>query len=162
MPLFQWCKWLQHTQLATTINESAWLFPVVEGSHILALPISVGLIFIFDLRLIGVVFGGEPVAKIMNQVLRWSRAGFAAMFVTGGLLFMTQAEKAYGNVLFRTKLTLLVLLAINAAVYQLTFYPKMARWELDGTPVGAKLCGWLSLVAWIGVIVCGRTMAYDF
>jgi hypothetical protein len=29
--LFDWCQWLQHTPLATTINESIWLFPVIEG-----------------------------------------------------------------------------------------------------------------------------------
>jgi len=163
MSLFDWCRWLQHTPLANTVTESSWLFPVVEGSHLLALPISVGMVLIFDLRLIGVALRGGPVAKIANQMLRWSKAGFAIMFLTGGLLFMTQAEKAYGNLFFRTKLMLLLLLGINAAVYQVAFYPKMAEWDLAGrTPAGARLCGWLSLIAWVGVIVCGRTMAYEF
>jgi hypothetical protein len=39
----------------------------------------------------------------------------------------------------------------------------MAQWDADGrTPVGARVCGALSLVVWIGVIICGRTMAYQF
>jgi hypothetical protein len=160
VPLADWCQWLQHTQLATTINESLWLFPVIEGSHILALPISVGMIVIFDLRLLGLAFRN---GKVTSDFLRWSRFGFAVMFVTGIFLFITQADKAYSNTFFRTKLILLVLLAINAAIYQFLFYPKMGEWDAAGkTPLGARLCAALSLAAWIGVIVCGRTMAYQF
>jgi hypothetical protein len=85
------------------------------------------------------------------------------MFITGGLLFMTQAGKAFGNPFFRAKLIFLVVLGINAAVYQTIFYPKMTQWDLaGGTPAGARLSAGLSLIVWIGVIVCGRTMAYQF
>lgn len=157
--LFGWCQWLQHTPLATTINESIWLFPLIEGSHILALPISVGLIVLFDLRLLGLVTGSQ----VTNQFLRWSKFGFAVMLITGVFLFITQAEKAYGNAFFRTKLLLLLALGINAAVYQFIFYPKMSQWDLAGkTPAGARFCAGLSLIVWLGVIVCGRTMAYEF
>jgi hypothetical protein len=157
--LFDWCQWLQHTPLATAINESIWLFPLIEGSHILALPISVGMIVIFDLRLLGLATG----SKVTNEFLRWSRFGFAVMLITGVFLFITQAGKAYGNPFFRTKLILLLVLGINAAFYQLMFYPKMSQWDLAGkTPAGARFCAGLSLIVWIGVIVCGRTMAYEF
>ncbi len=162
MSLFGWCQWLQHTPLATAIRESIWLFPLIEGSHILALPISVGMIVLFDLRLLGLAFRGGPASKIMNEFLRWSKIGFAVMFITGGFLFITQAEKAYGNAFFRAKLMLLLLLGINAALYQTMFYPKMAQWDLAGrAPAGARFCAGLSLIFWIGVIVCGRTMAYQ-
>jgi len=158
-----WCQWLEHTQLALTIAESTWLFPLIEGSHILALPISVGMIVMFDLRLLGLVFQDGPASRIMTDVLRWSKAGFAVMFITGGLLFMTHAGKAYVNGFFRAKVMLLLLLGINAVVYQTIFFPKMAEWDLaHRTPVGARLCAWLSLVVWVGVIICGRTMAYQF
>jgi hypothetical protein len=163
MSLLDWCNWLQHTALATSITESSWQFPCIEGSHILALSFSVGMVLIFDLRLLGVAFQSEPASKIMGQFVRWSMLGFAVMFLTGGLLFITQAGKAYGNAFFRTKLILLALLGVNAAVYQKMFYPKMAEWDLAGrTPVAARLCAWISIVAWMGVIVCGRTMAYEF
>jgi hypothetical protein len=118
---------------------------------------------LFDLRLLGVAFRGGAALSILNDVLRWSKVGFAVMFITGGLLFMTQAGKAYGNAFFRAKLIFLLMLGINAAVYQAIFYPKMAQWDVAGrTPVGARLCAGLSLIVWIGVIVCGRTMAYQF
>jgi hypothetical protein len=162
MSLLGWCQWLEHTPLATAVSESVWLFPLIEGSHILALPLSVGMIVMFDLRLLGLAFRSGPASRMMRDVVRWSKFGFAVMFITGGVLFMTQASKAYGNVFFRTKLVFLVILGINAAVYQTMFYPKMAQWDLAGrTPAGAKFCAAVSLIVWIGVIVCGRTMAYE-
>jgi hypothetical protein len=139
------------------------MFPVIEGSHILALPVSVGMVVLFDLRLLGLAFAGGSAGKFLKELLRWSKPGFGVMFVTGAFLLLTQAGKAYGNPFFRVKLILLLVLAGNAIVYQIFFFPKMAQWDAAGkTPAGARLCGALSLAAWIGVIVCGRTMAYQF
>ena len=163
MPLLGWCQWLEHTEWATAITESVWLFPVIEGSHILTLTLSVGMILMFDLRLLGLAFGTGPAASMLADVVRWSKVGFVVMFATGALLFVTQASKAYGNVFFRTKLLLLVILGINAAVYQLVLYPRMPQWEArGGAPIGVRICGGLSLIGWIAVIICGRTMAYQF
>lgn len=163
MPLYEWCQWLQHTRFATAISESEWLFPLIEGSHILALPLSVGMIVILDLHLLGIAFCDEPGTKLVLSLMRWCKFGFATMFLTGVLLFVTQAAKAYGNAFFRAKLVFLLLLGINAAAYQILFFPKMARWSsATGAPAGAKFCAGVSLLLWIGVIVCGRTMAYQF
>ncbi len=162
MSLLSWCQWLEQTRLATAISESVWLFPIIEGSHILALPLSVGMILMFDLRLLGLAFQGASASRLMRDVLRWSKFGFVVVLITGGLLFMTQASKAYDNAFFRTKMVFLLVLAINAAVYQIVFYPKMEQWDAGRAPFGARICGALSLVVWIGVIICGRTMAYQF
>jgi hypothetical protein len=156
------CEWLAHTRLATAIGESNWLFPLVEGSHILSLPIAVGLIFMFDLRLLGWAFRGEPAGTMVKQLVRWSWIGFSITFVTGGLLFMTQADKAYGNAFFRTKLLLLALLGMNAVIYHRFFESKMTKWDARGrTPLGARFCGGVSLLFWLAAIFCGRTMAYQ-
>jgi hypothetical protein len=161
MSLLGWCQWLEHTSLSLAIAESTWLFPLIEGSHILALPLSVGMIVIVDLRLLGLAFR-DGQSRIMKEVLRWSTPGFVVMFITGGLLFMTHAGTAYLNTFFRAKLALLLLLGVNAAVYQALFYPRMEQWDAGRTtPAGAKLCAGLSLIVWISVIVCGRTMAYQ-
>ena len=47
------CQWLQDLQWATALRESEWMFPIVEGTHLLALAISVGTLMIIDLRLAG-------------------------------------------------------------------------------------------------------------
>ena len=162
MSLAEWCQWLEQTPTSMAIAESIWLFPLLEGSHILALPLSVGMIVIFDLHLLGLALVGSRAGRVMHDMLRWSKIGFAVVFVTGGLLFMCHAGRAYESPFFRAKVIFLVLLGINAAVYQVVFYPQMAQWHAGRTPSGAKVCAALSLLMWIGVIVCGRTMAYQF
>jgi hypothetical protein len=47
------------------------------------------------------------------------------MFASGGLLFWSQALKAYNSTYFRIKMILLIVTAINAAVYHLTIYKRM-------------------------------------
>ena len=162
MSILSWCHWLQNTPFATGIRQSDLLFPLIEGSHILALALSVGLILIFDLRLLRLAFAAEPVSRVMEQFVPLSLPGFGGMFVTGLLLFIAQAEKVYQNTFFRFKLALLVLAGLNALLYQLKFYPRMAEWDKSGmVPWGARISGALSLVIWACVIALGRTMAYE-
>jgi hypothetical protein len=162
MPIANWCHWLQNTPFATGIRQSDLLFPLIEGTHIMALSLSVGLIVMFDLRLLRLAFRGEPTSRIMDQFVPWSLPGFAIMFVSGILLFIAQAEKVYQNTFFRFKLAFLLLAGINAAVYQVKFYPKMAEWDnSESVPLGAQLSGVLSLILWACIIGLGRTMAYE-
>ena len=144
------------------MRQSDFWFPVIEGSHILALSLSVGLIIMLDLRLLRISFQTEPVSRIMNSVMPWALPGFAVMFVTGVLLFVAQAEKAWVNRFFQTKLILLFLLGLNALYYQKKFYPSMPQWENSGqVPAGARVVAVLSLAMWASVIACGRLMAYE-
>ena len=162
MSIVTWCHWLQNTPFATGIRQSDLLFPFIEGCHIVALSLSVGLILIFDLRLLRLAFRGESAATVMQQFVPWSLPGFVIMFATGVLLFISQAEKVYLNTFFRFKMALLLLAGINASLYQLKFYPRMAEWDKTGlVPWGARLSGGISLILWAAIITLGRTMAYE-
>jgi hypothetical protein len=159
MPLFHW---IQNTSWATSFRQADLLFPIIEGSHILALSFSVGLILIFDLRLLGIAFRIEPVSRIMRQVMPWALPGFGVMFVTGLMLFFAQAESVYTNTYFRVKVLMLALLGLNAVFYQYKYYPHMAKWDnAEAAPAGPKIVAIVSLVLWMLVIVCGRLTAYE-
>lgn len=162
MSVLGFCHWLQNTSWATGIRQSDFLFPLIEGSHILALSLSVGLVLMLDLRLLRVVLPTEAVSTVMRQLMPWALPGFAVMFLTGLLLFFAQAEKVYTNSYFRVKMILLVLLGINALVFQFKFYPALGEWDLSETvPSGVRLIAIFSLVFWMVVIACGRLMAYE-
>lgn len=162
MSLLGFCQWLQGTAWATGIRESTWVFPIIETTHVLALALSVGTIAIVDLRLFGVVLRREPASEISGQLLPWSLAGFAVMFITGALLFGAQAAKCYNSTYFRIKVTFLVLAGVNALVFQLTAHRSISNWDTDLVPpLRARMAGLLSLILWIGIIAAGRTMAYN-
>jgi hypothetical protein len=157
------CQWLQDTPWGIGIRESTWVFPIVEGTHAIGITLSVGILLIMDLRLAGVLMRREPVSEVSRQLMPWSLAGFTVMFITGGLLFWSQAMKAYGSVFFRIKLGLLVLAAINALVFELTLRRSIVAWDTAETPpFRVRMAGVLGILLWAGVIAAGRTMAYNF
>jgi hypothetical protein len=162
MSIVEICHTIQHTSWATGLRQADFAFPLIEGTHIMAMSLSVGLILMLDLRLLRLAFQGERVSKVMHQVMPWALPGFAIMFITGVVLFLAQAESVYTNSYFRVKMLTLVALGVNAAVYQYKFYPNMADWDLgEGVPGGAKLIAAVSLLFWMVVIACGRLMAYE-
>ena len=162
LTLLHWCQWLQNTDVATSISESAYLYPFIEGSHVLGLALSVGTIIWFDLRLMGVAVRGEPVSAVFAQLRPWILAGFAVMFVTGGLLFAARATEAFNSIYFRTKLALLVIGGINVAIFHVTIDRRRDEW--DGAarpPIQARVAGLVSLILWFAIIAAGRVMAYN-
>lgn len=163
MSLFEICRWLQNSEWGTGIRESVWVFPIVEGTHVLALALSVGTLLIMDLRLGGFILKKEPVSQVSTQIMPWSLAGFTIMFITGILLFLSQAEKAYGSIYFRIKILLLILAGINALTFELTLRRRIATWDTQEVPpLRARLAGIMGMLLWAGVIAAGRTMAYNF
>jgi hypothetical protein len=156
-----WCQWLESTDIGTALRESTLMFPLVEGTHLLALGVSVGTIAISDLRLLGVILKRERVSDVMGQLLPWSIGGFIIMVLTGSLLFWSEAVSAYNSVWFRWKMVFLLLSGINAMAYHLTIHRRLAEWDGDPVPPArARLAGALSLLFWAIVIAAGRTTAY--
>jgi hypothetical protein len=86
------CQWLQDTSWGVGIRESTLLFPILEGTHTIGIALSVGILLVMDLRLAGVLMRREPVSQIFNQLMPWSLGGFLLMFLTGALLFLSQAS----------------------------------------------------------------------
>lgn len=60
--------------------------------HLIGLSIAVGLLFITDLRLADVILKRIPAAVVLQQLLPWVLGGFAAILLSGSLLFMAEAS----------------------------------------------------------------------
>ena len=160
--VMQWCKALEATSFATSIRESSYAYPIIEGSHVLGLALSVGTIIWFDLRLLGLVWRTSPVSTVFSRVRPVMMVGFAIMFVTGALLFTSRASEAFGSGYFRVKMGLLVLSGLNVLLFHLTVDRRRDRWELaDPPPFPARVAGFVSLILWFAVIAAGRIMAYN-
>ena len=163
MSILSACQWLQDTYIGTSIRESIWTFPIIEGTHVLALSISVGLLMVSDLRLMGYFMKRRPVTEVYEQIKPWMFTGFAIMTITGIFLFWCQAVKAYNSNFFRTKVILLIVAAINAIAFERGIYRKVDKWDNALVPpTEARVAGWASLILWAAIITCGRTMAYTF
>jgi hypothetical protein len=160
-PLPHLCQWLHDSTIGTSIRESTYAFPVIETVHVLGITLLVGTIAVVDLRLLGILFKREKVSSIVRQVLPLTWSGFVVMFVSGVLLFWSEAEKAYVNPIFRIKLLLLLLVGLNPLIFHSTIYRRVTAWD-DAlvAPRQARLTAILSLTLWSATIVAGRAIAY--
>lgn len=161
MVIPEFCAWLENTAVGTAIRQSTWLFPTIETMHVLATVIVVGSVTMLDLRLLNLAYRDRSIREVHEDVLPWTWSSFAVAAVAGSLLFSSSATKYYHNGPFRAKMVLLVLIAINAAIFELGAYRRVV--SVDGEsriPSAAKVAGAVGIALWIGVVACGRWIGF--
>ena len=162
MPFLQHlCQVLYDSRIGTAIRESDLAFPIIESVHVLAITLLAGTIAVLDLRMLGVILRKISVRRIASAVLPVTWAGFGVLFISGFLLFWSEAAKNYTNRAFRVKLVLLVLAGLNPLLFHTGVYRRAEEWELaEVAPWRARIAAIASLALWSGIIVAGRFIAY--
>ena len=155
------CAWIENTSVATAIRQSTWLFPAIETVHVLATVIVVGSVAMLDLRLLNIAWRESSIREVHQDVLPWAWTSFGVAAIAGSLLFSSNATKYYHNVPFRMKMVLLLLVAVNAAYFELGTYRRVRTSDRETSiPMVAKIAGALGLVLWIAVVACGRWIGF--
>ncbi|NJN40191.1 MAG: hypothetical protein HC807_04120 [Gammaproteobacteria bacterium] len=151
---------LEASGLAREMREALWLYPAVEIVHIVGLAILVGSIAMFDLRVLGVA-RSLPVRAVARFLLPWTIGSLVLIVPTGLAMFATHASDFIGNPAFITKMVLLLIAGTNAALFHVGVYQRAAMWDtVVRAPALAQLQAVVSLLLWVGVISCGRLIAY--
>lgn len=153
-------QWLYGTPMATGIRETVWIIPTIQGIHILAIAIVIGSALVSDLRLAGVLATDEKPSTIVRRYLPWMWGALIVLLLSGSLLVIAEPERTLGNVVFWSKIGLVLLaflltLAFRKPLLDPQFALEHARWRAFVKPAA-----WLSLAVWIAVIFCGRWIAY--
>ena len=152
---------IEQTPIGMAIAESRYAFPVIEGVHLIGLSISVGLIFLTDLRLMGVLFRHVPVTDVIRQLRPYVLAGFLLVFLSGGLLFWSEASMLVESPAFPFKMLFMFLAGVNALYFELVLAKQSAVTENRPLlPRNVKYAGAASLALWTLVIICGRLIPY--
>ena len=151
-------QWLERTSLSVSINESLWLFAVIEAVHLVALAVIGGAVLAVDLRLLGFAFQKQRVAdiaKVMQPWLIWSLIG---MLVTGFVLFISlAASKYYVHDYFWVKMYFLA----AAIVFSFTIRHRVIMGDdARANSAFAKLVALVSLFLWSGVGLAGKAIGY--
>ncbi len=138
----------------------SWLFPFFETLHVFGLVAVLGTIAIVDWRLMGLADRDGSTVALSRQALPWTWVGFALAVVSGGLMFAGQADQYVTNPAFRVKMLLLLLAGVNMLSFHLIAWKTVRAWDRQSPPPAARLAGALSLIFWIGVVACGRWIAF--
>jgi hypothetical protein len=162
MSILQICEWIANTSVSVGIRESIWTYPIIESVHVLGLTLFLGLLLLWDTRLLGFVLRRVPVSALWRQLFPWIAFGAIIITISGTLLFWSDPVKFYGNIFFRTKVVALVLAAANALAYHLGIERRLVQWDTASTPRAAKIAGATSIAIWAVVVVVGRLIAYNW
>jgi hypothetical protein len=152
---------LEESSIGSAIAGSRLVFPIIEGTHLIALSVAVGLIFLTDLRLLGVFLRRVPLEDVLRQLRPYVITGFAVVFLSGGLLFWAEASTVMDSPAWPIKLVLIALGGVNALYFEfVTARRSDVRADPEVLPRSARTAGWISLCVWTLVIICGRLIAY--
>ncbi|HEY1837007.1 MAG TPA: DUF6644 family protein [Rhizomicrobium sp.] len=155
--------WLAATPWSIQLHESLYAYTLIESAHVIGIMLFVGTIAMVDLRLLGLAWRDTPVSQMSARVLPWTVAGFILMLITGLLLFYAIPIRTWHSLWFRTKMVLLIVAAINIWIFHRRVERDRALWdEAPLPPRGARISAAISLSVWIGVIVMGRMIAYNW
>ncbi len=151
---------LEASELGRAMREWLWLYPAVEIVHIAGIALLFGSIAVLDLRLLG--FSRRVSAKqLAAHVLPWTAASFVLIVPSGLMMFTAHAADFIASGIFALKMGIILLAAVNAAVFHMGPFRSVGKWDVDTPPpAAARAAAAASLAAWIGVIACGRLLAY--
>ena len=158
------------SEIASAISDSpfaqaiagSWLFPLFETLHVFALISVLGTIALVDWRLMGLARRDYSVVALSRQALPWTWGGFVVAVVSGVLMFIGQAQEYATNPAFLAKMLLLLLAGANMLAFHVLPWKTVGDWDTrSAPPPAARLAGALSLVFWIGVVACGRWIAFS-
>jgi hypothetical protein len=138
--------------VAEFVRTSPWAYPSLEVVHLVGLGLVFGTLWLVELRLLGV--GRRlDIGALAASALPWNLVGFALSALSGLLLFASRASELVANRAFLLKMGLIALAGVNAALLH-------TRGPLDPQRPGTRLQAAASLLLWVGVIACGRLIAY--
>jgi len=156
-------RWLDTQSWSTQIHESIYLYAWIETTHVLSLMIFLGMLFVIDLRMLGVAFPNVRASVIAEKLDKPMMIGLALMVITGLLLYYAIPVRTTQSLWFRIKVVLLIFAAINAFAFRARMQASVNSWDLDPRPPKhIRMGAAASLALWAGVVVTGRTIAYDW
>jgi len=135
----------------------------VESTHVLTLMVSLGMLFLIDLRMLGLALPDVPASRIAERLNLPMLVGFAVMFITGILLFYAVPVRTSQSLWFRIKMVLLAVCAVNAFLFHKRMNESVATWDTEPrAPSRIRLGAMLLLRIWSNVVVCGRFNSYNW
>lgn len=157
----KFCDWLSATPISLTFQSVAWVIPMVQSVHIIAIAIVMSSVIMVDLRLMGLMGHTQSISGLVRRFVPWIWWALVVLLLTGMVLITAEPRRDLLNPVFQAKMALLVLAISVTATFQVTVGRNMEFWDLSpGRRTGAWVTAVLSLLAWSAIIGCGRWIAY--
>ena len=150
--------WLATTSLNSVIQNNYWMIAVIQSVHILCIAIVVTSMGMLDLRLVGIAGKRQSLVDVGRRFLPWTWTALVLLLLSGSLLITAEPARELQSDFFWLKMTLIACVVALTVSFQLVLNLGAGFWERN-RPI-AVVVGVISLGLWIGIVVCGRWIAY--
>lgn len=134
------------------LNNTEWAFPLLEIIHIIGFALAIGTIFMQDIRMLGLGLQKQLPSELRKDLAPWTLAGFAAVLITGPLIWSSDPNMYLNNPSFLFKMGALVV----ALLFHYTIHRKVA---MADSKAGAVV-GMVSIALWVSIIVSAIFIAF--
>jgi hypothetical protein len=156
-------NWIASSRLSLFFQTTEGLIATSQSIHILAISVVFGSGLMISLRLLGVGASGRSVSRLASTLLPWMWWSLLVLLLTGLLQLVAEPVRELGTTAFWLKMGMLVcVLALNVW-FGRTVRARAATWDSAVTrPASARLFAVASLLLWVGIVLCGRLIAYTW
>jgi len=139
------------------VTDTPWMWPTCETLHFIGLSLLCGVVFLVDLRILGVLRGVSYAS--LHRLLPWAALGFGVNVITGMLFFVGIPGQYIHNAAFYWKIVLVMIAGANALYFTLFDEP----WSLgpkEDAPLTAKIAALSAMILWVAVMYCGSMLPF--
>ena len=152
--------WLYATPVSTAVRETTWIIPNIQTIHILAIAVVVGSALATELRFAGVFATDRAPADLLRRYLPWMRGALIVLLLTGLVLVLAEPGRTLGNVVFWTKMVLVVGASLVTLKARKSLLRQPSTADGVAAPEASRPLAWLMVLVWCAIIFCGRFIAY--
>lgn len=152
--------WLASTPLSLAIQAANWAIPSIQTIHILAIAVVLSSMLMLNLRLLNIAWRGEAVSALVARFVRPVWLAVVVLLVTGALLIIAEPGRSLTNLVFLTKMSMLVCAIALTLFVQSAVRRRPVVWDAPRPHLGARVTAVLSLILWLSISVAGRLIAY--
>ena len=153
-------QWLASTSLSHALDVSTWAVPVLQSIHIMAVATVFASVMMLDFRLAGIVGRRQPLRSNILRYYPWIWCALLVLIATGLFQITAEPKRELLNWIFWTKMGLIVVASLVTAPVRSQIEDVQFGAMAPAKRVLIRTSALVSLVLWIGVITCGRWIAY--
>ena len=151
--LQDWLAALEQLTVFQAVKVSFLTYPLINATHIIAVGALITSVTLMDLRLLGWLTS-LPEAAAVRVFRTVAFSAFAIAVMTGAILFAVRATDYTASRLFWFKLALIMIAALNAALFI-----RLQQLDLHRSAM-ARISLWLSVLIWPGALIAGRFLGF--
>jgi uncharacterized membrane protein SirB2 len=154
--------WISSTRANALIRDTAWIIPVVQSVHILAIAVVMGSVLLLNLRVVGIIGAGEAKDVFTRRYLPWVWNGLVVLLISGIILIVGEPGRDLENSTFWTKMVLVGCAIALTLILEQPVVRRATFWDVPGRRWMSRVLACLAMGCWVGIVLCGRWIAYTY